>query len=48
VPGVAIGDEVELWGRDLPVEEVAALADTIPYELLTRVGARVPRLAAES
>ncbi len=47
VPGVAIGDEVELWGRDLPVEEVAALADTIPYELLTRVGARVPRVAAE-
>jgi alanine racemase len=48
VPGVAIGDEVELWGRDLPVEEVATLADTIPYELLTRVGARVPRVAAES
>jgi alanine racemase len=46
VPGVAIGDEVELWGRDLPVEEVAAIAGTISYELLTRVGARVPRVAA--
>jgi alanine racemase len=46
VPGVAIGDEVELWGRDLPVEEVAAIAGTIPYELLTRVGARVPRVVA--
>jgi alanine racemase len=46
VPGVAIGDEVELWGRELPVEEVAAIAGTIPYELLTRVGARVPRVAA--
>jgi alanine racemase len=45
VPGVEIGDEVELWGRDLPVEEVAAIAGTIPYELLTRVGARVPRVA---
>ena len=28
----------------LPVDEVAARADTIPYELLTRVGARVPRV----
>jgi hypothetical protein len=45
VPGVAIGDEVELWGRELPVEEVAAIAGTIPYELLTRIGARVPRVA---
>jgi len=48
VPGVAIGDEVELWGRNLPVEEVAATAGTIPYELVTRVGARVPRVAAEA
>jgi len=46
VPGVAIGEEVELWGRDLPVEEVAAIAGTISYELLTRVGVRVPRVAA--
>jgi alanine racemase len=48
VPGVAIGDEVELWGRDLPVEEVAATAGTIAYELVTRVGARVPRVVAQS
>ncbi|MEO6028636.1 MAG: alanine racemase [Candidatus Binatia bacterium] len=48
VPGVAIGDEVELWGRDIPVEEVAAIAGTIPYELLTRVGPRVPRVPAAS
>lgn len=47
VAGVAIGDEVELWGRDLPVAEVAASVDTIPYELVARVGARVPRVAAE-
>jgi alanine racemase len=45
VAGAAIGDEVELWGRDLPVEEVAALARTIPYELVTRVAVRVPRVA---
>ena len=43
-----LDDEVELWGRNLPVEEVAATAGTIPYELVTRVGARVPRVAAEA
>ncbi len=48
VPGVGVGDEVVLWGGALPVEEVAAQAETIPYELLTRVGARVPRTLAAS
>ncbi|MBI3766911.1 MAG: alanine racemase [Deltaproteobacteria bacterium] len=46
VAGVAVGDEVVLWGGPLPVEEVAARAETIPYELLVRVGARVPRVLA--
>ena len=41
---IAIGDEVTLWGAGLPVEEVAARADTISYELLCAVSARVPRL----
>ena len=35
------GDPVSLWGPELPVEEVAAAAGTIPYELLCRVTARV-------
>ncbi len=40
---VGIGDEAVLFGIDeLPVEEVAELAGTIPYELLVRVGKRVP------
>ena len=46
VAGAAVGDEVVLWGGPLPVEEVAARAETIPYELLARVGARVPRVLA--
>ncbi len=46
VPGIVPGDEVVLWGGPLPVEEVAARADTISYELLVRVGARVPRVVA--
>jgi alanine racemase len=39
--GVAIGDRVELWGREVPVERVAAAAGTIAYELTCRVGRRV-------
>lgn len=36
-----VGDEVILWGRGLPVEEVAAAAGTLAYELLCHVGGRV-------
>jgi alanine racemase len=39
-----LGDEVTIWGRDLPVEDVAERAGTIPYELLCAVSARVPRV----
>ncbi|GGF79635.1 alanine racemase [Alteromonas lipolytica] len=44
IPGVTLGDDVELWGQQLPVDEVADFAGTISYELITRVSARVPRL----
>jgi alanine racemase len=40
------GDAVTLWGNGLPVEEIARAAGTIGYELVCRVGARVPRLVA--
>ena len=33
----AVGDTVLLWGEGLPVEEVAAHAGTIPYDLVTGV-----------
>jgi alanine racemase len=39
-----LGDEVTLFGANLPVEEVASLAGTISYELLCSVSARVPRV----
>ena len=39
--GVAVGDSVELWGRALPVEEIAAAAGTISYELLCGISHRV-------
>ncbi len=40
---VSVGDEVELFGQSLPVEDMAQLAGTIPYELLCAVSPRVPR-----
>ena len=42
-PEARIGDPVVLWGSDLPVEEIAARAGTIGYELLCQVTQRVPR-----
>ncbi len=36
-----VGDEVVLWGKGLPIEEVAAAAGTISYELMCGVGSRV-------
>ena len=38
-----LGDEVQLWGAQLPVDEVAHAAGTIGYELLSKVTRRVPR-----
>jgi alanine racemase len=42
--GARVGDEVVLWGEELPVEDLAQAAGTIGYELLCRVGPRVPRV----
>lgn len=43
LPDVQVGDSVELWGAQLPVDEVATACGTIGYELLSKVTARVPR-----
>ena len=40
-PQARVGDPVVLWGRGLPVEEVAQSAGTIGYELVCRVDQRV-------
>jgi alanine racemase len=39
---VQVGDPVELWGQNLLVNEVAAAAGTIGYELLAGLTGRVP------
>jgi alanine racemase len=40
---VAVGDRVELFGANRHLDEAAAAAGTISYELLTAIGDRVPR-----
>ncbi|HNP66254.1 MAG TPA: alanine racemase [Woeseiaceae bacterium] len=42
----AVGDSVELWGRGVALNDIAAAAGTIGYQLLTGVSARVPRIYA--
>lgn len=48
IPGVEAGSVVTVFGRDgdavLPVEEVAALDNTIHYETVCLIGKRVPRV----
>ncbi|MEO8039718.1 MAG: alanine racemase [Betaproteobacteria bacterium] len=51
VPAADVGAEVELWGRAVPVDEVATSSGTVGYELLCALAPRVPvrvRAAAEA
>lgn len=40
---VAIGDLATIWGGKVTLDEQAALAGTISYDLLTSLGTRIPR-----
>ena len=42
LPDAGVGSPVVLWGDGLPVEEVAAAAGTVSYELLCALAPRVP------
>ena len=42
------GDEVIVFGEDLPVTTLAAWAETIPYEILTSISQRVKRVYFQS
>ena len=48
LPEVDVGDEVEIFGPENPVEKLADLAGTIPYELTCAVSKRVPRVYIEN
>jgi alanine racemase len=38
------GDEVEIFGENITIEEIAEECDTIPYEILTSIPVRVKRV----
>ena len=48
IPGVCRGDDVLIFGRSenqvLPPDDLAAVCQTIPYELISRIGPRIPRI----
>lgn len=41
---IRIGDEAIIFGKDKPVEDLAEICQTIPYEILSRISGRVRRL----
>ena len=47
IADVQEGDEVIIFGKDLPVGELAKWADTIPYEIMTGISQRVKRVYYE-
>jgi Alr-MurF fusion protein len=47
IPDVREGDEVVVFGNELPVSQLASWAQTIPYEILTGVSQRVRRVYFE-
>jgi alanine racemase len=46
VPQAGLGSTVELWGKDILASDVAAAADTIPYQIFCNLR-RVPKLYCE-
>ena len=44
IPDVKFGDEVILFGKELPVEKLAELCGTINYEIVCGISPRVPRI----
>jgi len=47
LPDAGVGAPVVLWGEGLPVDEVAAAAGTVSYELLCALAPRVPIVEVE-
>ncbi|MEE1073925.1 MAG: alanine racemase C-terminal domain-containing protein, partial [Acutalibacteraceae bacterium] len=44
IPDVKMGDEVVLFGKDLSVDILAELSNTINYEIVCGISPRVPRV----
>ena len=47
IPKVKEGDSVELFGTNLPIQQVAKWSETIPYEVMTGISQRVKRVYVE-
>ena len=39
-----VGDEVVIFGKELPLQQIAEWGGTIPYEIMTSVSQRVKRI----
>ena len=44
VPDVHVGDRVEVFGENMPIDTIAEILGTIPYEVLTSISQRVKRV----
>lgn len=44
IPEIKEGDEVIVFGKDLPITNIAQWAETIPYEIMTGISQRVKRV----
>ncbi len=47
IDNVYTGDEVIIFGKDLPIQQLATWAGTIPYEIMTGISQRVKRVYYE-
>jgi alanine racemase len=44
IENVTEGDDVIIFGKELPVQNVAKWINTIPYEIMTSISQRVKRI----
>lgn len=47
-PNVKVGSEVEIFGKNNSIDNMAMVAETIPYEITCAVSKRVPRVFIEN
>jgi len=47
IEGIQEGDEAEIFGKNITVQDVAKQCGTIPYEILTGISQRVKRIYIE-
>ena len=44
IANIKEGDDVVVFGKDLPVQKMASWIETIPYEIMTSISQRVKRV----